>query len=130
MYTTAMTEFIVAYILGLLGAASLTMAWFNSGLPVHIFAILEKLCLLPLWSDNDDIWCSTVSRNEWEDKVNIYLPSLLAELLTCKVCLSFHISLWIGILLAAIHPSVDWYHAFLTMFTWPILINCIVPDQH
>lgn len=129
MYTIAMTFLAIVYILGLFAAASVTMAWFNSGLPLHVFHILNELYILPVESEEDDVWDTIVSWEDWADKVNIYLPSLLAELITCKVCLSFHISFWVGLLAAALFPEIVWYHAFITMFTWPILINRLVPNH-
>ena len=129
MYTIAMTFLAIVYILGLLAAASVTMAWFNSGLPLHVFYTLNKLCILPVESEEDNVWETLVSWEDWADKANIYLPSLLAELLTCKVCLSFHISFWTGLLAATLFPEIVWYHAFIAMFTWPILINRLVPNH-
>lgn len=129
MYTIAMTFLAIVYILGLFGTASLIMAWFNSGLPLHVFAILNRLYILPVESEEDDVWDTLVSWDDWADKVNIYLPALLAELITCKVCLSFHVSMWVGLLIAALSPDIDWYHAFIAMFTWPILVNRLVPHH-
>lgn len=107
----------------------MTMAWFNSGLPLHVFYILNKLYILPVESEEDNVWDTIVSWEDWADKVNIYLPSLLAELITCKVCLSFHISFWVGLLTAILFPEIAWYHALIAMFTWPILINRLVPNR-
>ena len=127
MYTTAMTFLAVMYILGLLAAASLIMAWFNSGLPLHVFYAMEKLRVLPL--EPDLKWEDTASWDDWADKVSVCFPGLLAELLTCKVCLSFHVSFWVGMAIAVLLPEVSWYYAFIAAFTWPILINRLVPSN-
>ena len=67
-----MTFLAVVYILGLLTAASLIMAWFNSGLPLHIFELLEKLQVLPLEPDLE--WETTASWDDWADKVSVCFP--------------------------------------------------------
>ena len=122
-----MTSMAVVYLLGLFAASSLIMAWFNSGLPLHVFEILDKLQVLPI--EEEDCWEELVSWNDWADKVSVCFPGLLSELLTCKVCLSFHVSFWIGIFLAVILQDIHWYHAFVSAFTWPVLINRLVPSS-
>lgn len=114
-----MPELVVIYILGFLAATSLTMAWFYSALPIHLTECLRFFG----WHKNDpEFWNSIVTWQQWADAINIWHPNLLSELLTCRVCLSFHISFWIG-LASMLFGATPWYYAGVTALTWPILIN-------
>lgn len=114
-----MTDFIFVYVLGVFAAASLAMAWFYSALPMHLTAALKYLG----WHKHDnEFWDSMITWQQWADTINIWHPNLLTELLTCRICLSFHISFWIGVASLAFVP-LPWYYPGITAVTWPILIN-------
>lgn len=114
-----MTDLFVAYILGFLATASLAMAWFYSALPIHLTNILRWFG----WhADDDEFWAQMWTWQQWADTINIWHPNLLSELLTCRICLSFHISFWIG-LSSFIFVSAPFYYPLLTAVTWPILVN-------
>lgn len=114
-----MPDLFIAYFLGCLAAMSLAMAWFCSALPIHLTEILKKFG----WhADDEDFWNYMLTWQQWADTINIWHPNLLTELLTCRVCLSFHISFWIG-LFSLIFITAPWYYPAITAVTWPILIN-------
>jgi len=79
-------------------ALAIHITWFHSGLPAHVFGILRKLGLgrnLPgFWTDTLD---ETTNYRSWFVWINThaYIKPLLAELLTCPVCLSWHIAFWV-----------------------------------
>lgn len=114
-----MTDLFVAYILGFLATASLAMAWFYSALPIHLTNVLRWFG----WhADDDEFWAQMWTWQQWADIINIWHPNLLSELLTCRICLSFHISFWVG-LSSFIFVSAPFYYPLLTAVTWPILVN-------
>lgn len=114
-----MTDLFVAYILGFLATASLAMAWFYSALPIHLTNVLRWFG----WhADDDEFWAQMWTWQQWADTINIWHPNLLSELLTCRICLSFHISFWVG-LSSFIFVSAPFYYPLLTAVTWPILVN-------
>ena len=130
MYISAMDTTTLIYILGLLSAASLVMAWFDSGLPIHIFEFLDKIELLPAM--NEDSWTEMLSWQDWADRANINLPAFLGELLTCRVCFSFHMSFWVGVasLFLPGAQSLPLLYPVITALTWPILINKFSIKNH
>lgn len=114
-----MTDLFVAYTLGFLATASLAMAWFYSALPIHLTNVLRWFG----WhADDDEFWAQMWTWQQWADTINIWHPNLLSELLTCRICLSFHISFWVG-LSSFIFVSAPFYYPLLTAVTWPILVN-------
>lgn len=114
-----MTDLFVAYILGFLATASLAMAWFYSALPIHLTNVLRWFG----WhADDDEFWAQMWTWQQWADTINIWHPNLLSELLTCRICLSFHISFWIG-LSSLLFVDAPLYYPLLTAATWPILVN-------
>lgn len=110
--------YIIWYVVGLLAASSIAMAWFQSGLPIHVFQVLR---LLTGWRSTDVAFWEGIE-DDWELTLSVAYPSLLTELLTCPVCLSFHISFWTGVLSWCMLPVPLWY-PLMTASTWPILIN-------
>ena len=78
---------------------SVHLVWFHSSFPAHLFGILKTLG----WKKNSQqFWTvgggETKYADEWFTWVNCTLPPLLAELLTCPVCLSVHISTWVSLI--------------------------------
>lgn len=117
-----MTDLFVAYILGFLATTSLAMAWFYSALPIHLTNVLRWFG----WhADDDEFWAQMWTWQQWADTINIWHPNLLSELLTCRICLSFHISFWVG-LSSFIFVSAPLYYPLLTAVTWPILVNLVL----
>ena len=110
------TEYV--YLLGALAASSLAMAWFQSGLPIHV---LQLAGWLFRWRKGDAAFWNGIEE-DWELALTVAYPNLLTELLTCPVCLSFHISFWIGVVSLFVAPLPLWY-PIVTAVTWPILIN-------
>lgn len=116
-----MLEYAVYYIVGMLTAASLLLAWFQSGLPYHVLGLLEKLG----WNkEHPSFWHAV--REKWDDALNVYYPNLLSELLSCPVCLSFHVSFWIGVGSLFIASDLCLWYPIVTALSWPILINILL----
>lgn len=108
---------LITYVVGLLAATSLLLAWFHSGLPIHVISILR---VFGFRRSDDDFWATLHS--DWQLALNAYYPNLLSELLTCPVCLSFHVSFWIGVVSLILAP-LPWFYPLVTALSWPILIN-------
>ena len=79
-----MTNVILYYVTGVLIACGLQTIWFCSNLPVHI----SKLLRILKNEDNVYTW------EEWQLWLTVRAP-VLGELLSCTVCLSFWVSLFI-----------------------------------
>lgn len=108
------------YAVGCLAAASLLLAWFHSGLPIHVIRLLR----ITGWNkDRNDFWDTLNS--DWQTALNVYYPNLLSELLTCPVCLSFHISFWVGVTSLLFIELPLWY-PIITAVSWPILLNLVM----
>lgn len=114
-------ELIYIYALGALAASSLAMAWFQSGLPIHILQFIGWLCG---WRRGDTVFWNGIEE-DWELTLTVAYPNLLTELLTCPVCLSFHISFWIGVCSLIVAPVPLWY-PIITAATWPIIVNILL----
>lgn len=116
------TELISIYIVGLLAATSLLLAWFHSGLPFHVLGMLRHVAK---WRKTDDEFWAALN-NDWQVTLNVYYPNLLSELLTCPVCLSFHASFWVGVVSFLLEPELTIVYPFITAFSWPILANIML----
>lgn len=126
-----MQDFLILYSVGLLASASLLMAWFGSGLPLHVADILSVI-----FKDNEllsDITTSAVGNTKTDWEINVMVRSmhhnkavqLLIELLLCRICLSFHVSFWISLTLAILTPAT-WALVPIAVCTWPVLVNLII----
>lgn len=126
----------LAYTLGCLAGASLIMAWFKTELPMHFFHVLG---FFGWQKENETFW--QILEGEcpegMEDTGYTFLedlsialhsgvmPKLLADLLTCRYCISFHVSFWISLILFLLFP-VSWLLIPAATLSWPILINILV----
>lgn len=125
-----MTSTLIAFLIICLVVASLKMAWFNTLLPVHVYHFLHKLGF-NLGIDNWDNFPEYESTFEdWEFKVTTSRYPLLANLLTCPICLSFHISLWVSTLTYLVSlivtKEVTWLIIPISTFTVPYIVNKIL----
>lgn len=117
---------LIAYIVCILFVASMKMAWFETLLPVHIYHILHKCGLSMGIKDWDSFPEYESTREDWEYKVLGGDWNLLANLLTCPVCLSFHLSFWCSLivfLLVNISVCVSWLIIPISVFTIPYIVN-------
>lgn len=111
-------QLIELFIFGVLTAASIHMTWFHSSLPIHLCKILRAIG----WHKHDEMfWPTGVDyqtwmRHEWDIWANAHLPLLLAELLTCPVCLSWHISFWVSVVLTITTQSPWWCVSFFVAY--------------
>jgi hypothetical protein len=89
-----MYEFITTCIIVIFSVASLKLAWFETLLPIHVFHLLHKLGFnygIKNWNSFSEY---ESTREDWELFVAQSPYCLLTNLLTCPVCLSFHLSFW------------------------------------
>lgn len=131
VYTIAMNDVLFFYITGCLGAASLAMAWFNSGLPVHVADVLALLFKKNEFIQGIAHDIVLGSRDEWENAVYIrtighpFYVQLLVELFSCKVCLSFHLSFWISLFIVISTP-ISWPFIPVAVLSWPYMVNFLL----
>lgn len=110
-----MLEYFVQYLVVLFGVTSLLVAWFKTELPVMVYNILKifgykKHCtgfweLIPPFETTLEVW---------QDVVSVYEKPFIASLLTCRYCLSFHLSFWVSL------------SVFLFCFLASIPTSCII----
>ena len=111
------------FLLGMLITAGLHRAWFATQLPVHVFQLIYWSGIWGLrkqWPPSDEIqfWL----RHECEMWWTINTPSWVGELLSCQVCLSYHLSFWVAILMCAAGAPTWILGVWLA---WPELINLL-----
>jgi len=93
---------IFEYLLGLSAVCSLLLLWFVSPLKITLGKVLFKKDLLP--EQFDDL---------------LFLKSkFLGKLLSCWICMSFWLSLAIGIILT-LWLQTNWYMPVITFLTYP-----------
>lgn len=125
-----MQQYILCLLLATFTAASLVMAWTLTEFPVLFFNfILKPLGYKKgsrLW---DDIKPSTTTREDFIDAISWKSEDrphyLLADLLSCQYCLSFHAAFWTTLgysVLLGISPFV----AIVGALVEPIIINILI----
>lgn len=130
---------ITAYIIGALITASLLIAWFYSSLPLHVLYMLKRLHLLQL--QEEALWdmCPEFVAGDinWQELLIMGLkPSwfnnMIVDLLSCKICLSFHIGFWTSTVISLIlfygfiACPVVFFLIPAATFSYPILSNLIL----
>lgn len=125
-----MTNTLIAFVVICFAVASLKLAWFNTLLPVHVYHLLHKLGFklgIEDWSNFPE-YESTFE--DWEFKVITSKYPLLANLLTCPICLSFHLSFWVSLITYFIsyifNLDVTWLIVPISTFTVPYIVNKIL----
>jgi hypothetical protein len=93
---------IFTYIFGLLTVNSLLLLWFFSPLKTTIGEIFFKKILMP---------------DEFDDVIFNY-NKIIGKLISCWICLSFWLSLVIGIILGII-TNVGWHWGVVCFFSYP-----------
>lgn len=95
-----MTYIFIAYAFVVLSVAYLLMAWFVTEMPMLVYEILRKLgykrksklwTVIPAYSSDEYV------RETWEIAVALHEPHWLSALLSCRYCLSVHLSFWSSI---------------------------------
>lgn len=122
-----MEHAIILYLTGLTATASLLMAWFNSTLPVHVFHILRRVG----YKAGDNAFWKAIPEWEstWEDwavAVAAGINPFASELLTCPVCLSFHLSFWVAAVEWLLVPGASGWLVPAAAATWPVLANILM----
>lgn len=114
-----MLLFILTYIGGLAIVSYLLCAWFLSGAALHIAEASKALGIAKkLWVGYDAN--PPVSKQDLDDYLIGALGGevpLWLELLCCPICLSFHLS-WIVAVLLFLLPGMTWY-VFVAALSWP-----------
>lgn len=125
-----MHQYILCIILATLTASSLVMAWTLTEFPVLFFNFVLK----PLgYKKNSTFWEDVKPEFTTSEEFNNAISwksedrphYLLADLLTCQYCLSFHAAFWCTLgysLLLGLNPLV----AFLGALIEPIIINVLI----
>lgn len=117
---------IYEYIIGLLIISSLLLAWFNSDLPVHVFHFLRRLG----WRNEPGFWEAIPEFETDRQRLFDYLVidgrlPLLVDLLSCRVCFSFHAALWVSVVMF-LFTGIGCTQAIAQALSYPILANFII----
>lgn len=128
-------ELLTHYVVGVLATTSLMMAWFESGLPYHVFDLLGYV--FPWFKDNFRDTAGTVvtTRKDWDALVTASgmftspVAALFCELVSCRVCLSFHASFWVSVVMYATLDTPVLFIAAAAL-TWPYIINFLLTKLH
>lgn len=123
---------LICFIICCFVVSSIKLAWFESSLPIHVYHILHKLTKwnlgIPNWDnfkEHETTW------EEWADTISLGKYPLIATLLTCPVCLSFHISFWVSLLIFLIAyitstAALAWWFIPVCTLTVPYIVNKIL----
>lgn len=121
-----MEHTLIPYVAGLAATASMLMAWFDSTLPLHVFHMLRRLGYrkgdkafwnaMPEWESTWDDWAVVMAA-----AVNPFA----SELLTCPVCLSFHMSFWVSSAVWLLVPDMSAWIIPVATATWPVMANIL-----
>ena len=82
----------------LLTILALHQTWFHTNAPAHLFGGLH---CLTLWRSKPGFWSAelleTQFKSDWFVWINSHphIHPKVAELLTCPICFSWHISFWV-----------------------------------
>lgn len=122
---------IIACIIVIFSVASLKLAWFDTLLPIHVFHILHKLGFTYGIKDWSTLPEHESTREDWELFVAQSPYCLLTNLLTCTICLSFHLSFWCSLttyLFSVIFTEggVSWFIIPICTFVTPYIVNKIL----
>lgn len=129
-YNSHMQNYILCLAMSTLIVASLLMAWTLTELPVLFFNFILK----PLgYKKNSSLWedlkPETTSRQELMDQITWKSGDrphyLLADLLSCRYCLSFHLSFLITLIVAVSMGLSPWI-SVVGALTNPILVNILI----
>ena len=125
-----MFETLTSLAIVIFGTASLKLSWFNTLLPVHVYHILHKLGFNLGISDWDDFNEHESTYEDWEFKVTTSKYPLLSNLLTCPICLSFHISFWLSLVTYTVailsEINVSWLLIPISVLVVPYIVNRIL----
>lgn len=97
---------LLLFALVVLATAYALTAWFSSTLPLHIFAALKKL---GFGKNNEEAWNSfdEFTTLDWQSWLAYYWSNswwelFIGTLITCPVCMSFHIAGWVSLTISTI----------------------------
>lgn len=125
-----MQPYILCFLAATLTAASLVMAWVLTEFPVLFFNFILK----PLgYKKGSSFWndikpeCTTLEdfRDAIAWKSEDRPHYLIADLLSCQYCLSFHAAFWCTLTYTFVF-GISPLFAFVGMFLEPIIINILI----
>jgi len=111
---------VAIYIFGVLATSSIMLAWFFSGGTTYIVYALYYML------GYQDKEFKEALYNDWKLAITVYDQSLLSELLTCPICLSFHIGFWVGVASLLLPIDLPLYYPIITLLTYPIISNLLL----
>jgi hypothetical protein len=126
-----MLDVLFIYTLGVLATSSLLMAWFGSGLALHVADLLRLIFPNSKLLQEATQEFVASSKEDWVIAVETRAMSypwwvqLLTELLFCRICLSFHASFWCSLALV-LTTDATWLFIPVAVLTWPYLVNVLL----
>lgn len=112
---------ILFFIVGACAVAYLLLAWRTTNVMKHTYMVLQRL---GYQKDNGLLWghdFAEVHPQMMRDIVTLYdRNKLLAELLCCPVCFSFHLALWTSLILTLL-LGLPWPFIVYGAITFPII---------
>ena len=119
---------IIAYFICVLFVASMKLAWFDTLLPVHVYHILHKFGFNLGIKNWDEFPHHESTREDWEIQITQGKYPILADLLMCPICLSFHLSFWCSLIVFSIgyFIGISIFIIPATVFTAPYIVNKIL----
>tara|TARA_R110000824_G_scaffold38771_5_gene118112 strand:- start:762 stop:1100 length:339 start_codon:yes stop_codon:yes gene_type:complete len=103
-----MSNHLLEYLIGAAVVSNLTVVWFYTTLPVHLYELFS-------FGKKDKLY----TREEWETHA-VLNWGYLGELLNCPLCFSTHASWITGIAIWQIMQSSPWL-ILLGTFSWPLI---------
>lgn len=122
--------YLTEYIIGLQIVTSLLMAWFMSGLPTHVLSAagrllpaVERHYLTALRLSDPNLSVLEAMNIVVADSSSVV--RLLVELLSCRICLSFHVSFWVSLAMWLCNDLPILFIPAATL-SWPYLANLLL----
>lgn len=117
--------FLFTYIVGALSVSYALMAWFRTGLALHIVDFIQGLGISHEVWDGYDEW-APATKEQLDDYLIAklgHLP-LWLELLCCPICLSLHLSYTIAIIIC-LFSDTSWWLVPTAVAGWPAIANIV-----
>ena len=102
-----MPNYLISWILGSIIVSNLTVVWFYTNIPVHLYDIFTR--------KKEKLY----TRSEWETHT-VLNWGYFGELLNCPLCFSTHISWVTGIAVWKVMQSSPWI-ILIGALSWPLV---------
>lgn len=113
-------DLLIIYVFGVLATSSIMLAWFFSYGTTYII----RAIYYTIGYRNEEF--KEAVYNDWKLAITIYDNGILSELLTCPICLSFHIGFWVGVASLFLPIDLPIYYPIITLLTYPIISNLLL----